>query len=115
MRQRQLTQNQETVINKEIADRERCEACIAIAEDNHGHPGCTDVCLVGKISFRSINDIYAQTYRVWLEPTLVGQSISVQALCLASAVEEDVGNGHDPVVDDSSGRDQIDEPTQNDV
>jgi hypothetical protein len=56
-----------------------------------------------------------KTYRVRLEPALVGQSVSVQSLCLASSVEEDVGDTHDPVVDDASSGDQVDEPTQDDV
>lgn len=58
---------------------------------------------------------FFETYRVWLEPTLVGQSVSVKVLCLASTVEEDIGNGHDPVVDDTSGGDKVDEPAEDDV
>lgn len=56
-----------------------------------------------------------ETYRVWLEPTLVGQGVSVQGLCLASSVEENVGDTHDPVVNDTSSGDQVDKPAQNDV
>jgi hypothetical protein len=59
--------------------------------------------------------VFVRTYRVRLEPTLVGQCVSVQGLCLASSVEEDVGDAHDPVVDDTSSSDEVDEPTQDDV
>lgn len=56
-----------------------------------------------------------ETYAVWLEPTLVGKGVSVQGLCLASAVEEDISDTHDQVVDDTTGSDEVDEPAQDDV
>jgi hypothetical protein len=46
------------------------------------------------------------TYAVWLEPSGVRERLSVHALGLAGAVEEDVGDRHDDVVDDSTTSDQ---------
>jgi hypothetical protein len=46
------------------------------------------------------------TYTVRLEPTSVREALSVNALSLHSAVEEDVGQAHDVVVDDSTAGDQ---------
>lgn len=56
-----------------------------------------------------------KTYRVWLEPTLVGQSVSIQSLCLAGSVEEDVGHTHNPIVDDASSSDQVNKPAQDNI
>lgn len=55
------------------------------------------------------------TYAVWLEPTLVGESVSIQSLGLASAVEEDVSDTHDQVVNDTTSSDEVDQPAQDEV
>jgi hypothetical protein len=69
----------------------------------------------GNVSFGAKEGMFVKTYRVWLEPSLVGQCVSVQGLCLAGSVEEDVGDAHDPVVDDTSSSDEVDKPSQDDV
>lgn len=107
---------EERVVDEEIVDREGREARVSVAEDDHGHPSSTEPCLTKKISLCAERHGWLeQTYGVWLEPTLVGQGVSVQGLCLAGSIEEDVGDTHDPVVDDTSSGDQVDEPAQDDV
>ena len=46
------------------------------------------------------------TYTVWLEPSGVRESLSVHALGLAGAVEEDVSDRHDNVVDNATTGDK---------
>ena len=49
---------------------------------------------------------------VGLEPALVGEGVAVDALGLAGAVEEDVGGGHDDVVDETAGSEDVDQPRE---
>lgn len=48
------------------------------------------------------------TYAVWLEPASVRESVPVYALGLDSAIEEDVSDRHNEVVDDTAASDQAD-------
>jgi len=67
-------------VDEEVRHAPRVERAIAIAENDHYHPA------------------QANPSRVWLEPPTVWEIPSVDALSLARAVEEDIGNRDDDVV-----------------
>jgi hypothetical protein len=48
-----------------------------------------------------------------LEPTTVRQELSVDTLSLESTPEEDVGSGHDDVIDNTTSGNQVDQPGEN--
>jgi hypothetical protein len=48
----------------------------------------------------------AVTYAVWLEPAFVCEGIPVDTLSLTGAPEENVGDRHNDVVDDTSTSDK---------
>lgn len=85
--------DEHSVVGEEAVDAEAtAERRVAVAEHDECHPDKADV------------------GRVWLEPASVGQSATVKTLSLASLVEENVGQCHDDVVDDTSGSNQVDQP-----
>jgi len=62
---------------------------------------------IGFVSIECVGQEWGfTTYAVWLEPTSVRERLPVNALSFYGAVEEDVGQAHDVVVDDTTTRDQ---------
>lgn len=89
-------EDQHGVVGEEALHAEAApEGGVSVAENDEPHPCEGDVSSVG------------------LEPTSVWEGLAVETLLLASVVEEDVGRGHDDVVYDSTGGDQVDQPCQN--
>lgn len=90
-------QDHHGVVGEEGRDRPRREAAVAVEDYDEGleHQG----------------DVGA----VRLEVAVVGEGLAVNALGDAGAVEEDVGQGHDDIVDDAASSNQVDEPGQHDV
>jgi hypothetical protein len=52
-------------------------------------------------------NLRAQVLTVWLKPSAVGQSLSVDALCVDGTEKEHVGYRHDQVVDECSTSDLL--------
>lgn len=86
--------NQHGIVGEESLDARRREAGVAVEEDDEGHAHEADIAAIR------------------LEPASVGERVAVDALGLACAVEEDVRDAHDDVVDDASGGHEIDQPGQ---
>lgn len=59
-----------------------------------------------RVSLDSRPEGHGLTYAVRLEPALVGESAPINALGLDVTPEEDVGHGHNIVVDDTTTGDQ---------
>lgn len=48
----------------------------------------------------------------WLESSAVWEAASIDSLCFACSVEEQIGSSHDNVVDNAPSSDQVDQPSQ---
>lgn len=90
-------QDHHRVVGEEGADVPGREAAVAVEDDDQGLEGEGDVGAVR------------------LEPAVVREGLAIDALGHAGFVEEHVREGHNDVVDDSAGGDQVDEPVQHHV
>lgn len=89
-----LTENQHGVIDEEVLHIEWVQRGVAVASHNHNHPCQSEV------------------GAVWLAPSIVWQTLPVQALLLGCLVVENEGRAHHDVGDDTARSHQIDQPAQ---
>lgn len=89
-----LTENQHGVIDEEVLHIEWVQRGVAVACHNHYHPCQSEV------------------GAVWLTPSVVWQTLPVQALLLGCLVVENEGRAHHDVGDDTARSHQIDKPAQ---
>lgn len=71
----QLTDDNHSIVNEPVLSVPRRIGRVAVASNNHDHPH------------------QANVRAVWLEPAIVGERTTVDALCNASSVEEDECDG----------------------
>jgi hypothetical protein len=102
-----------TIVGEEGRDGEAAnEGGVAVGEDDQSHADKANPPAVGlKVSAgRKVLAKGIISYRS--NNVLIGKGLPIKALSFACVIEREVSDGHDNVVDDTTGRDEVDEPIQ---
>lgn len=86
------SEDEHSVVDKEVPEVPRVERGVAVAEDDDNHPDETEVTAIR------------------LEAAVIWEVTAIEVLRFASVIEADVGDAHHNVIDHTTRRYEVDEP-----